>query len=336
MPDTKNFSLRIKILDGLLRKEDGVSMKDILRVINNRLEDKGVPPVTSRDTILNDITELSNEFHVKILRRKAQYDSRVILYRYANVDFSIYHSPLSFSEIKEMRGALSILSKFEGMPQYGWINELCARFDISFENHGHPVVQFEDSVSDISHRNFTGLYHAIVDKTPIHVTYQRFGHKEREHIVHPYFLKQFRNRWYLIARNSKHLDSICPMSLDRLKSFQVDKDIGFVPIGMNVNDYYHDVYGICREEGKSAIDIKFYVNSVEVPYIITCPIHHSQRVVARNAGGAIFTIHVIPNYELMQKFLSFGDNVVIITECDMKQLIVKKLRDSLRKYKSSK
>lgn len=116
MPDTKNFSLRIKILDGLLRKEDGVSMKDILRVINNRLEDKGVPSVTSRDTILNDITELSNEFHVKILRRKAQYDSRVILYRYANVDFSIYHSPLSFSEIKEMRGALSILSKFEGMP----------------------------------------------------------------------------------------------------------------------------------------------------------------------------------------------------------------------------
>ena len=335
MPDTKNFSLRIKILDGLLRKEDGVSIKEMLRVINDRLEDKGIPPVTSRDTILNDITELSNEFHVKILKRKAQYDSRIILYRYADVRFSIYRSPLSYKEIKEMREALSILSRFEGMPQYGWINELCARFDIEFENQGNPVVEFEDSFSDISHRNFTGLYHAIVDKTPINVIYQRFGHNEREHIVHPYFLKQFRNRWYLIARISKHLDSICPLSLDRLKSYSVAKDTKYVPIEMNVNDYYHDVYGICREEGGKAIDIKFYSNSLEVPYILTCPLHHSQRIVVRNDGGAIFTIHVIPNYELMQKFLSFGDNVIIITECDMKRMIIKKLRDSLRKYKSS-
>ena len=336
MPDTKNFSLRIKILDGLLRKKDGVSMKDMLRVINDRLEDKGIPVVMSRDTILNDITELSNEFHVKILRRRAQYDNRVILYRYADVSFSIYNSPLSFKELKEMRGALAILSRFEGMPQYKWINELCARFDIAFENNGYPVVQFEDSFSDTSQRHFTDLYHAIVDKVPLIVTYQRFGYQEREHVIHPYFLKQFRNRWYLIARSSKHLDSIFPMSLERIKKFRYAVGTKYIPIGIDVDEYYSNVYGICRNEGTKAIDIKFYANSIEVPYIITSPIHHSQRVVACNDGGAIFLIHVIPNYELMQKFLSYGDNVVIITDCEMKWNIIDIIEKSMKKYRSSK
>ena len=37
MPNTKNFSLRVRIIDGLLQQRKGVSIQECLRVINNRL-----------------------------------------------------------------------------------------------------------------------------------------------------------------------------------------------------------------------------------------------------------------------------------------------------------
>ena len=35
MPNTKNFSLRVRILDGLLQQRKGVSIQDCLRVIRH-------------------------------------------------------------------------------------------------------------------------------------------------------------------------------------------------------------------------------------------------------------------------------------------------------------
>ena len=62
MPNTKNFYLRVRILDGLLQSRKGVSIQECLRVINNRLAARDIPPVTSKDTILKDMTEIANEF----------------------------------------------------------------------------------------------------------------------------------------------------------------------------------------------------------------------------------------------------------------------------------
>lgn len=66
MPNTKNFYLRVRILDGLLQSRKGVSIQECLRVINNRLAARDIPPVTSKDTILKDMTEIANEKHIII------------------------------------------------------------------------------------------------------------------------------------------------------------------------------------------------------------------------------------------------------------------------------
>ena len=61
MPDTKNYSLRVKVLDGLLRTREGVTIHEMLQVVNERLEERGIRPVRTKDTILKDITEMANE-----------------------------------------------------------------------------------------------------------------------------------------------------------------------------------------------------------------------------------------------------------------------------------
>lgn len=95
MPDTKNFRLRVKVLDSLLRKREGVTIHEMLHVVNQRLEERGIAPVKTKDTILKDITEMANEFHVRVLRIRDERDSRIIRYRYEDKDFSIYETGLT-------------------------------------------------------------------------------------------------------------------------------------------------------------------------------------------------------------------------------------------------
>ena len=63
MPDTKNYSLRVKVLDGLLRTREGVTIHEMLQVVNERLEERGIRPVRTKDTILKDITEISSRIN---------------------------------------------------------------------------------------------------------------------------------------------------------------------------------------------------------------------------------------------------------------------------------
>ena len=80
MPNTKNFYLRVRILDGLLQSRKGVSIQECLRVINNRLAARDIPPVTSKDTILKDMTEIANEKHIIIESFPDTFDRRIIRY----------------------------------------------------------------------------------------------------------------------------------------------------------------------------------------------------------------------------------------------------------------
>ena len=166
MPNTKNFYLRVRILDGLLQSRKGVSIQECLRVINNRLAARDIPPVTSKDTILKDMTEIANEKHIIIESFPDTFDRRIIRYRYEQAGFSIFPTSLTDDDIKEIEGALELLSRFDGMPQMQWIRDLCSRFDVTLNSADMPVVEFEESDTVFGREFFTGLFHAIIDKRP--------------------------------------------------------------------------------------------------------------------------------------------------------------------------
>ncbi len=334
MPNSKNFCLRAHVLDRLLSRREGVSVQEALRVINRHLSDKGVPPVTSKDTILKDMTEMANEYYVDIEEFRDGFDARVIRYRYEKPGASIYHTTFTQGEIQQIKAALDILSRFEGMPQMEWIRDLCARFDVFISSTDLPVVEFEETDSVFGREFFTGLFHAIISKRPIYLNYKRFGKKARTHLLYPYFLKQFDRRWYLVAKNAHHLDSIASYALDRMNSFEVSLLDEYVPLDINVHDYFNDVYGIARMD-EPVQTIRFHVEKKELPYLQTSPIHHSQKIVGKDKNGVFMTIDVIPNTELLMKLMSYGDGLTVITKGKLRSDIKKKLRTSLKNYGSS-
>ena len=229
MPNNKRFSLRAKVLDGLLRKEGGVSMREILRIVNRVLAMYGISPV-SKETISRDILALENGYHKVIVTSRDKRDKRIIRYRYEDSSFSIFNTPLTDREIKEIKGLFDVLSSINGFPQCDWMNELCARFDVATEINGRKVVQFEESCSKLGMEWFSKIFHTILDQKAAVITYQRFGYEKRRHTV---FLREIK---YVPSRLKANL-----VDEDGNRYQGVDEYVGVVLRGTPGHTYHYEI-----------------------------------------------------------------------------------------------
>ena len=195
MPDNKNFCLRVKALDGLLRKREGVTIHEMLHVVNESLEDRGICPVKTKDTILKDLTEIANEYHIRIRRMRDAEDSRVIRYRYENSDFSIFESGLSEEQGRELRFALQMLTRCKGFPKVKWIQKLCSSMDVPMKDDSKTILEFDVAIGKISQKCFQGLFLAIIEKKTIEINYLDSDSISVQVMVFPYYLKQFAQKW---------------------------------------------------------------------------------------------------------------------------------------------
>lgn len=61
MPNTKNYSTRLRVLDQCLRSGHAYSGKELTEFINRELELRGEPTITSRTTLMDDLLNIENE-----------------------------------------------------------------------------------------------------------------------------------------------------------------------------------------------------------------------------------------------------------------------------------
>ena len=334
MPDNKNFCLRVKALDGLLRKREGVTIHEMLHVVNESLEDRGICPVKTKDTILKDLTEIANEYHIRILRMRDTEDSRIIRYRYENSNFSIFETGLSEEQGRELRYALRMLTRCKGFPKVKWIQKLCLAMDVPMKDDSKNILEFDVAIGKISQKCFQGLFLAIIEKKTVEINYLDSDSLSVQVVVFPYYLKQFAQKWYLVAVLTTNGKVLQFFELERIrKIYFTDKK--YEPMEIDLDAYFSDIYGIHREMGKKPVTIKFQVSRGYIRPFIDDPIHHSQVLVCLKHECAIFSIRVVPNIELIHKFLSYGDTVTILTDCEFRDEIVKNLKRSIRNYELS-
>ena len=323
MPNTKNYSTRLRVLDQCLRSGHAYSGKELTEFINRELELRGEPTVTSRTTLMDDLLNIENEYHTVILRKK---HGRQTTYQYENPNFSIFSTELSEDDILHLDQALDILQRFDGMPEADWVAELSARLNLCMSNHKEvrAAVGFESSMYNKGMEHFTPLFNAIRKKTTVELRYQSFKMQEPQTlIVHPYYLKQYNNRWFLFCCNGDHTN-LSNYPLDRILSVKLahvpyrDTDIDF-------NEYFADMIGVSRRNGQEPEDVVLRFPKDQYKYVSTKPWHGSQTVIEENDDFATMHMHVILNYELEQKILSFGDYVEVVAPRSLRDRIKERM-----------
>ena len=251
MANTKDYAMREMILDRCFSTGKEYTREELMAIVNKELESRDMLPIRSRNTFSQDIIEMNSKFF-KIYgeegivfedRHKKRY------YRYRDGIDSIYNRDLTAEEVEKLHEVRSLLQGLRGMPEMAWLDQMAARFDQKTMGAKHPVASFEDSTEGDA-KHFLSLFNAIANKQVMTIVYQRFGLDSKERVIYPYYLKQYRRRWYLFATIKDHVFITC-FSLDRILSIAQNHEDAFIESGVDFNHYFDDIVGVSHPDNES-------------------------------------------------------------------------------------
>lgn len=328
MANTKNYSTREMIIDRCLSSGEAYSRPQLQDACNRELDRRGEKPVTSKVTILKDLDEIQNKYNVVIDRIRRGH---TIYYRYHDRGFSIYNSELSENEYAQLTESLSILKRFEGMPKFEWVDELEARFSSNLTRSNRTIVFFDENKYSTGMEYFSPLFNAISKCQTVKVSYKSFRKKDGQvAIVSPQLLKEYNNRWFLFCIDNNYhtlsiyaLDRIC--GIDKSSQSYITSDIDF-------DEYFDDIVGVSTTPKSCVEKVLLKVNNSLLPYILTKPLHGSQKMISKDDEGAIMEIEVKPNYELEQMILSLGEGISVLSPTDLRSRIQDRIKAMLDNY----
>lgn len=337
MPANKNALIRYKTIDNCLRNQyRRWTIQDLVDACSDALADaEGIYKGVSLRTVQADLQLMRSDklgYNAPI----EVYDNKY--YRYADPDYSITSLPFSENDISILQEAVNMIRQFEDFECFTQMSDVIGRLQDTLaisRNDRTPIINF-DSVPNLKGLKWLSpLYNYIVNHQPLKIAYRSFKiAKPKEIIVHPYLLKEYRNRWFLYCGRGRTNPVITNLALDRIETIEpigteFKEIIGFDPI-----HYFDDIIGVTKITGNKPIEIVFRAHCGQVGYISTKPLHQSQKKIRDNAdGSADFSITVIPNHELYSILMSYNDGITVLSPKDIVDKMKQILSNALDNYR---
>lgn len=337
MPVNKNANIRYRTLDRCFRDtRRKYFIDDLIEECEKALIEFNFDGSVSRRQIFDDIRYMKSDSGYAIELDESLRDGKKKYYRYKNTSFSINQQPISKDEAQQLQQAISTLTRFRGLPHYEWIEEVITNLEHRFNLEGRSVgtVYFEQNPL------LKGLEHlgTLVDAATVHqvlkIEYRNYknGGRDMTFVIHPYFVKQYNNRWFAFGRNDATGD-ITNIALDRIMDIEPKPELKFiVNEDIDFDHFFDDVVGVTVHQHKEPQKIMLRASEYRYPYIASKPIHPSQKVEDRKR--CIFSITVRPNLELEQQILSFGPDLEVLAPEDFRNQIREKVALMQQKYNS--
>ena len=335
MPTNKNAAIRYQALDKCFRdRRHRYFIEDLMDKCEEALYYYNGVGGVSRRQIFEDIKFMESATGWSIpLERK--YDGKRVYYRYEDSNFSINERPITDDEAQQLRTVIITLSRFRGLPCNEWIDEVISNLEWRFNLKGRKevVIGFEQNLYLKGLNWLTTVIEAASNHQVLQITYRNYKNCEQEkvQIVHPWYVRQYNNRWFLLAFDDEH-GYISNFALDRILDISVIEDIAFKPNeGIDFEHYYDDVIGVTiPKDDVQKLKIVLQFSKNQFPYIASKPLHHSQTIIDEENG--ILSIKVRPTYELSQLILSFGNDVEVLEPTSYRNEIIQIITASLKKY----
>lgn len=315
MSINKNAYLRYQVLDKCFSNKYRIYfIEDLLDEVNRALVDfNGEGSKIEKRQLFDDIKFMESEAGWSIPLERSK-DGKKVYYRYSEDTFSIKNQKISDEELDAINAALMVLLRFRGLPQFEWVNELVPKLQSHFQQEEtNEVISFDQNEFLVGLDFLPMLYKSIIKETTLNIEYQSFKQaKQKQLKIHPYYLKQFNKRWFLFGLNNSD-KLLYNLALDRIKSIKPDSTKFRENTIANFKEYFEDIVGVSFLANSTPIKIKLQLDKEIAPYILTKPLHGSQKKLESNDNGIIIQIEVIPNHELKQLLLSYGEGLVVIS-----------------------
>ena len=329
MPVNRNALIRYRTIDRCLQnRRRKWTIEQLIEACNEALyEFEGRKQSVSLRTIRLDLSAMRSDklgYNAPIIVKDKKY------YSYEDPEYSITNIPLSSQDLGVLQEVSGLLRQFKGFSHFTGMSELIHRLEdkIHSEQTQSPaVIDFEKNELLTGIEWLDTLYKVIVARTTIQVLYQSFkALRGSEVIFFPYLLKEYRNRWFVLGMK-KQGKTILTFALDRIQDIRLLPDEPFrEQKEFDPHSYFSSIVGVTLNEGVELTEVTFRATPEHAPYIRTKPIHSSQRVVEESVAGTVFSIHVIPNFELERELIGFGEGLQVLSPVPL----VRRIRHRIR------
>ena len=331
MAINKDAYSRYLVLDELFQTRRDLTTTSLTIEVNKRLdEDKAV---TQRQ-IQKDINDMMCKPFEAPIQTKGWYRY------YTDSSYSILNIELSGEERRLLYEVLSSLGQFDGLEHF----ELLKRYTIGLHLEERPQVFSFTNAPYLQNSNLIGLLFDIIsNQQVIWVKYHPYNKKMVSHLLHPYLLKQYNSRWYLIGG----IDSdgfIVNFPLDRIEDIKVEPKVKYKPCNEDLSLRFKDIVGVTLTKGEEFQYVTLWADDKTFPYLETKHIVRFQENVTGEEeiflrkqypdlqGGHFIRLYTLDNFELRRELCSNFGGILVLSPKTLQDEIFKEIDDMHRKY----
>lgn len=335
MATNKNALIRYRTIDKCLQNRSRKwTLQDLIDECSDVLyEYEGKDTYVSKRTVQLDIQLMRSD--------KLGYNAPIVVYErryytYAEEDYSITDIPLTGLDLGILAESVAMLRQFKDFSLFQDVQGVIQKLEDKI-HHGDrqrpPIIHIDKNENLQGLEHLDTLYQAILKTVVITITYQSFKARQPSDLdFHPYILKEFNNRWFVVGRKQEQ-KPILTLALDRIQRITPNLHLEYTVSDFNADTHYQHTYGVTVLGEDQRSDIEIIVDRANAPYVLTKPIHHSQRLIERLEGGYIrIGLNVHHNYELERLLLGFGPSMEIVKPRRLRQRMKKLLTKALENY----
>ena len=282
-------------------KRSSASLKEINQHLINESEITGYELSVSDRTFQRDRQDILSLYYISIECDKSQNR-----YFIAVTDESALNN-----RMLEAFNTYNALNSSIGMSDY-----------LEFENYSSSGTE-----------NFHGILHAVKNRLQLRIGYQSYwSSMETERDVRPYFLKEFKNRWYMIAHDINK-DAIRTFALDRIKTIEITRKKFTYPAKQQPKSYFKHSFGIISPDHSDPVEpIILSFNALQGKYAKSLPLHASQEILKDTDDELVIQLKIHATFDLEMQILSYGENVQVMGPISLRNNIKERIKRSLEMY----
>lgn len=171
------------------------------------------------------------------------------------------------------------------------------------------------------------IVEAMRDGAVLEVDYEPFWGDGFTMTLHPYFVKVFHQRWYVVGYNPYN-DDVRIYSLDRISDVRAIEKRFEMPAGFSVEEFFADSYGVSLDGGTPE-RVVLKATERQAKYLRALPLHHSQR----ELEPCVFEYFLRPHaYDFKQALLSQMTEIELLEPLSLRTELRSILTAMAKKY----
>lgn len=179
--------------------------------------------------------------------------------------------------------------------------------------------------------NLPALMEAIRNNRNVDFDYTLFRHDNAvfHKTVSPYFLKESRERWYLVALDG---DKLKLFGVERISNLQILADTPFErDETIDIDNLFKDCFGIWNQEDIPVEDIVLSYSALDGRFLKSVPLHHSQTILIDTENEFRICVRLRITNDFVMELLSRSTSLTVIKPVSLRRRIAEIYEKALQR-----